>query len=110
MAAAVLLAACATHRNVVSYEFPEAMSETVKASFKEQCDKGKALYDINCAKCHNVKKGRRSIIPDFDQSHIAAYEVRVMNPKHESEMTESRVNAEELALIMTFLTYKKKNK
>ncbi len=105
----VLLNACFVNRNLVSYEFPDAMSDEVRAAYTEQCDKGKVLFEINCSKCHYIKKGRRTLIPDFDQSELIGYEMRVMNPQHESEVREARVNAEELGLIMTFLTYKRKN-
>lgn len=47
-------------------------------------------------------------MPEFTKEHLAKYELRIQNPDHEEELNETRVNAEELAQIMTFLTYYKK--
>jgi hypothetical protein len=38
------------------------------------------------------------------------YTLRVTNQKHEAALTDESVSEEELGQIMTFLTYKKKNK
>ena len=107
--AMVTCMAYAGQKNRVKYEFPANMPDAVKEAFTEQCDKGLALYEINCAACHNTKSGKRSIIPDFAQEQLIGYELRVKNAKHESSISETTVTAEELGLIMTFLTYKKKN-
>ncbi len=100
--------ACVVNKNRITYEFPAAMPQPVMAEYLKQCDKGKILYDINCARCHNVAVKGRTVIPDFSQEQLIGYELRVLNPKHESSMPETLVNAEELGLITTFLTYKKK--
>ena len=93
----------------VAYEFPEAMAAPVRASFEKECDKGQILYNINCAKCHMTTIDGKQYIPDFTQSQLVGYELRVLNPKHESEIPETTVTAEELGQIMTFLAYKKRN-
>lgn len=93
----------------IDYELPAAMAAPVKAEYIKQCDKGKILYDINCSRCHTTKVDGKEIIPDFTSDQLVGYELRVLNPKHESEIPETNVSAEELGLIMTFLTYKKRN-
>lgn len=104
----VLIFACTTQRKV-TYEFPFSLPEALKARYVLQCDQGKLLYDKNCAGCHNtVVKGRR-IIPDFSQEKLVSYAMRTANKKHESNMSEKVINETDLELIMTFLTYKKKN-
>lgn len=100
---------CAVHKNKVAYDFPAAMSETVRAEYLKQCEKGRALYSINCAGCHNTVVKGKPVIPDFSQEKLIGYELRVSNAKHESNMPDTKVTAEELGLIMTFLSYKKKN-
>ena len=103
--------AVTAQKKTIRYEFPEAMAAPVREAFTLQCDKGKVLYEINCAKCHNtVVSKRRSVIPDFTQQQLCNYELRVKNPDHESAMPETTVTAEELGLIITFLTYKPKNR
>ena len=91
------------------YAFPDAMAQPVRDQFLVLCEKGRILYDINCAKCHNTQEGNKTIIPDFTIEQLGAYSIRVANQKHEMNVSEENVSAEELALITTYLTYKKKN-
>jgi hypothetical protein len=93
----------------IPYELPVAMVPAVKIEYAKQCDKGKILYDINCAKCHTTIVKRKEIIPDFTPEQLIGYELRVTNPEHESNIPETTVSAEELGYIMTFLSYKKKS-
>ncbi|MBA2612492.1 MAG: c-type cytochrome [Bacteroidetes bacterium] len=91
------------------YELPEAMLPHVKVFYAEQCDKGQILYDLNCAKCHTSKVRGKKIIPDFTPQQLTGYTLRVANAQHEKNMPDSLVTEEELGIIMTFLSYKKKN-
>jgi mono/diheme cytochrome c family protein len=93
----------------LAYELPAEMKPEVKAEYAKQCDQGKILYDLNCAKCHTVKKHGREIIPDFTSDQLRGYELRITNSKHEMNLTDETVSEEELGLIMTFLRYKRKN-
>lgn len=101
--------ACASQKKV-TYDFPPAMVGNIRAQFTEQCDKGKFLYDKNCARCHNTKVKGKTIIPDFSEEKLVGYAIRNSNKRHETSMPDTIVTAEELGLIMTFLTYKTKNK
>jgi mono/diheme cytochrome c family protein len=100
--------ACASQAKL-AYEFPDAMTEEVRTEFLKACEKGKVLYDINCAGCHNTKKRGKEIIPDFSADALKGYELRVSNAEHEENMPDEKVTAEELSLISTFLLYKKRN-
>lgn len=106
----MLAVACHTAKKVQgpAYELPEAMKPEVKVEYAKLCDKGKILYDMNCAKCHNTETKHASLIPDFTQDQIRGYEIRVSNPKHEMSLLEEQITPEELGLISTFLMYKKK--
>ncbi len=104
----VFFVACASQRKV-TYDFPPAMAANIKVQFVEQCDKGKILYDMNCARCHNTKVKGKTIIPDFSEEKLVGYAIRNSNKRHETSMPDTIVTAEELGLIMTFLTYKTKN-
>jgi hypothetical protein len=103
-----LLIAC-TAQKQVAYELPEAMLPHVKVEYVKICDRGQVLYDLNCGGCHNSKKGRKVIRPDFKPEQLTGYTLRVSNARHESSMPDSLVSEEELGIIMTFLSYKKKN-
>lgn len=91
------------------YQLPATMPSHVKTEYAKMCDKGKILYQINCGGCHTKKVDGKNVIPDFSIQQINDYELRVLNPKHESDIPETTVTPEELSLIMTFLTYKIKN-
>jgi hypothetical protein len=104
----ILLVAC-TSQKEAAYELPDVMLPHVKVEYEKRCAKGKILYDLNCAKCHNTKKGRKEIIPDFKPEQLLGYTIRVSNAQHEINMPDSLVTEEELGIIMTFLSYKKKN-
>ena len=108
VASLIVWASCASHKKVL-YELPVAMDPAVKLEYARLCDKGKILYDINCAGCHTTKVKGKETIPDFTAEQLEAYQVRVSNAKHEEKLSESNVSAEELSLIVTFLSYKRKN-
>jgi len=97
-------------KNKVAAEFPAEMSDVVRTEYQKQWDKGRILWDMNCARCHNTREKRREIIPDFKPEQLIGYELRVKNAQHDTGIAEERVSTEELGLIMTFLSYKKKNK
>jgi len=100
--------ACKTQKKA-AYEFPPAMAANIRFEFTKICDQGAVLYDKNCARCHNSKVKGKIIIPDFTEEKLVGYTIRVANRKHEENMPDSLVTAEELGLISTFLTYKAKN-
>jgi len=105
----ICIAACSAKKKVL-YEFPESMSDAVKSEYITQFNKGKILYELNCAKCHTTKKRGKEIIPDFNPDQLANYELRFANSQHEENLTESKMTEDELVLVITFLRYKKKNK
>jgi hypothetical protein len=106
-AAMILAVACGVSKKV-TYDFPSTMSEQVKEGYIEQFNKGKILYGINCAKCHNVKVKGREVIPDFTYKQLSGYEMRVGNAQHMENLPESKVAEDEIVSILTFLRYKKK--
>lgn len=90
-------------------DFPATMPTTVKAEYQRQFDKGLVLYDINCARCHNVTIKKKVYIPDFTVNELMNYDVRRGNATHEDEIPETQVTTEELGYIIIFLNYKKRN-
>ena len=92
----------------MTYEFPAMMKEEVKADFLRQCVKGEVLYEMNCAQCHSVKKGKKWIVPDFTTQQIFNYDMRLANIQHQDNLTVTKVTTEELGYIMSFLSYKRK--
>lgn len=104
----LLLSACSMHKKA-AYEFPDAMKPDVQVEFAKVCEKGMILYNINCAKCHNLTVKGKEVIPDFSADQIKGYEIRVTNREHEESLPETNVSPEELGQIATFLSYKKKS-
>lgn len=109
LATAIFISFSSNAQKKPVYEFPAAMAEPVRAEYIKLCDKGQVLYRLNCAKCHNTVVKKKTIIPDFNEDQLKGYEIRVSNAQHEANMPDELVTAEELALISTFLRYKKKN-
>jgi hypothetical protein len=105
----ILTFTCCNTTQKVQYELPAEMLETVKTDYAKQCEKGQILYNLNCAGCHNKKVKGKMMIPDFTSEQLVGYALRVTNARHEASITEETVSTEDLGLIMTFLTYKKKN-
>jgi mono/diheme cytochrome c family protein len=103
-----VLVACNVHKEA-AYVLPDAMLPHVQVEYEKYCAKGKVLYDLNCGKCHNIKKGRKQLIPDFKPDQLAGYTLRVANAQHEASMPDSLVTEEELGIIMIFLNYKTKS-
>ncbi len=106
----VLLLMHCTSQKKITYEFPAAMKDPVKQEYLKLCEKGRVLYELNCAGCHSVAVKGRKVIPDFSVEQIEAYTLRISNPQHEKGLPEETITAEELVLVTTFLTYKKKAK
>ncbi|MBO9700443.1 MAG: c-type cytochrome [Sporocytophaga sp.] len=97
------------NQNKVTYDLPAAMLPHVKQEYLSRCEKGKILYDMNCAGCHNTKVKGKVLIPDFTPEQLKGYELRITNARHSESLTDTIVTEEELGIIMTFLSYKKKN-
>ncbi|WP_299248672.1 c-type cytochrome [uncultured Cytophaga sp.] len=105
----LIISACASHKKAV-YVFPEAMSKSTQEEYARLSEKGRVLYEMNCASCHTKKIKGKMIIPDFTQEEMGAYSIRIANEIHEDKVSETHVSAEELTLITYFFTFKKKNK
>lgn len=101
------LSMCKT--NKVVYDFPENMAPHIKELNLAACEKGRVLFDINCAGCHAKKEGKRVIIPDFTAEQLGNYEFRFLNKSHEDSLQETQLSQDDLIDIIAFLTYKKKN-
>ncbi len=104
-----LTATVAQAQKKIPADFPKEMLPEVKAEYQKIYDKGQVLYNINCAKCHSTYVRRKQIVPDFTPEQLKGYELRDANQRHIEGIPEEQVTAEELGIIMTFLTYKKKN-
>lgn len=108
IATLVSLAVVACHApQTVMYAFPASMGDEVKQEYIKQFDKGKILYDLTCAKCHTTIVKKKEVIRDFTEEQLVNYELRIQNQDHIANI--STISEEELALILTFLRYKKPN-
>jgi len=101
------LMACVMQPKIQYYDFPADIAEEAKIANRKMLEKGKILYDINCAKCHNKKVKGRIIIPDFTTEQLDSYSVRVRNEIHVTAIPENKVTTEEMEAIQFFFTYKK---
>jgi thioredoxin-related protein len=95
-------------KGMYTHNFPAEMDASVKDQYVKLFEKGRILYQMNCARCHNTKVKGIETMPEFTKEHLAKYELRLQNPQHESDLNEEKVTAEELQQIMIFLMYSKK--
>lgn len=104
---ALWLIACVTQPKIQYFDFPSDIAEEAKVANLKMIEKGRVLYNINCAKCHNKKVNGRIIIPDFTNEQLESYTIRIKNEIHVSTLPENKVTPEELEAIQFFFTYKK---
>ena len=53
---ALWLIACVSQPKIQFYDFPADIAEEAKVANLKLIEKGRILYNINCAKCHNTKE------------------------------------------------------
>ncbi len=91
------------------FDYPEdSTAEASKKAFEKQFNQGKVLYNISCGNCHNIKNGRKEIIPDFSMPQLMDYEMR-MYTEHSDRLTDKHVADDEMSKIILFLRFKKKS-
>jgi len=100
---------CCATRKPVLYNFPVGIVEEKKPEFVQFFEKGKALYDITCSRCHTTTVAGKEVIPDFTPMQLSTYDMRLGLTKHQSTLTERNISEEELELVMFFLGHKKTN-
>lgn len=99
--------ACVTQTKLQYYDFPADITEEAKASNLKMIEKGRVLYNINCAKCHNKKMNGKIVIPDFTNTQLESYTIRIQNEVHVNNLQENKITPEELEAIQFFFSYKK---
>ena len=109
IAIVISTSAFAQKKGEVKADFPSEMAVAVQKQYLEFWEKGRIVYGLTCAKCHNVTVKKKELIPDFTPEQIKGYEIRVANAQHESAMPDDKVTEEELMYIATFLQYKNKS-
>lgn len=101
------LIACAQQPAIQYYDFPADIAEEAKTANFKKLEKGKILYNINCAKCHNKKVNGKIIVPDFTNQQLETYTIRIQNKEHVTNLAENNITPEELEAIQFFFAYKK---
>lgn len=92
------------------FDYPDNMvADTAKKRFVKEFNKGKTLYNLNCAKCHNIMVEKKPVIPDFSLPQLMDYEIRIEYQAHEEDLKETNITHDELDLIVLYLRYKKKS-
>jgi cytochrome c5 len=104
---ALWFTACVSQPKIQFYDFPADIAEEAKVANLKLIEKGRILYNINCAKCHNTKEKGKIIIPDFTNEQLESYTIRIKNEVHVNTLPENKITAEELEAIQIFFSYKK---
>jgi mono/diheme cytochrome c family protein len=92
----------------LDFNYPaDSVNESSRKAFEKNIKDGKALYIISCAVCHNIKEGRKEIIPDFSLPQLMDYELRIGYPEHQDRLKDTKITDEEMNKIVLFLRFKK---
>lgn len=92
------------------FDYPEYIeTDTGRARFVKEFNKGRIIYKQTCAKCHNVTKDGKLYYPDFSIPQLIDYEMRIQYSAHEDELKETNLSPLEFDWVVLFLQYKKKN-
>ena len=102
--------ACVSQQKIYYYDFPSDIAEEAKITNQKMLEKGRILYNLNCAKCHNKKEKGKIIIPDFTSDQLDSYIIRIKNERHVNSLSETSITAGELEAIQFFFSYKKPSK
>lgn len=92
------------------FDYPDYIdTDTGRATFVKEFNKGRIVYKQVCAKCHNVNKDGKLYYPDFSIPQLIDYEMRIQYSAHQEELKENNLSALEFDWVVIFLQYKKKN-
>lgn len=103
---AMLAVACKA-RQKLPYEFPPEIKGDELTMKITEFNKGKALYELNCARCHTTKVKNKDVTPDFTEQQMDNYEMRMINVPHTDNLKE--LTEDDLILIKTYFLYKRKS-
>jgi hypothetical protein len=98
---------CVTQAKIQYYDFPSDIAEEAKIANAKMLEKGKVLYNENCATCHNKKIKNRIYLPDFSTDQLDSYIIRIKNEVHVKKLPESKITIAEIEAVQFFFTYKK---
>jgi len=91
------------------FDYPEdSVSQSSQKAFVKNFGKGRVLYTTLCASCHNVKEGRKEIIPDFSLPQLMDYAMRIEYPEHKDRLKDTEITDAEMNNIILFLRFKAK--
>jgi len=107
---ALCMMACVSQQKLYYYDFPSDIAEEAKVANQKMLEKGRVLYNLNCAKCHNKKEKGKIVLPDFTTDQLDSYIIRIKNETHVNSLPETKITAEELEAIQFFFSYKKPSK
>jgi len=93
--------------DLLLFNYPDDIAKENKKKFAAGLKQGNILYNLNCAKCHNIKLDNRDSIPTFSLPQLLDYEIRFQYTAHQDSMTPERLTNEDLEKITTFLRYHK---
>ncbi len=101
------LIGCVTQAKIQYYDFPSDIAEEAKVANAKMLEKGRILYNVNCATCHNKKIKNRIYLPDFSSEQLDSYIIRIKNEVHVKTLPESKITIAEIEAIQFFFNYKK---
>ena len=90
------------------YVIPAAFPERSKDELYALLEKGRILYNGNCADCHNTVFAGKNRIPGFTSLQIDNYATAVAGRNAKNHAVIKQMSPEQLNQVITFLTYVKR--
>ena len=103
--AAVILTGCLLHKKT-QYNYPEGIPGEEKVKLHAFLEKGRKLYEMNCAKCHD-STGKST--PDFSVQQIDNYTAATLKRDPKIHAVAANMDPEQLFAVFSYLRLRKKS-
>lgn len=70
---------------------------------------GKQLFEQYCAECHTIGRGKKKIVPDFNEKQLNSYTLQISNKRHKAKLKDAPMTKDVLGRIVYYLTNKERS-
>jgi len=98
----IVLTNCSTHKKL-TYNIPDNIEPGIRKNFLMVLERGKRLYEGNCAKCHGIFTKGREGVPNFSDQQIDNYTAWAIRLDTKNHAVAAHLNSDQLREVFTFL-------
>ena len=103
----ILLTDCATHRKI-KYNIPEDIKGNKREELLATLEKGRKLYEANCAACHGIFTKGKDGIPNFTDQQFDNYAAYAIKRDPTNHAVAANMSPEQLHEVIMFLKARKR--